>query len=233
MRTVLITGATGGLGEVLVRVFDSAGFSTVVHYLRNRQKAEKLTRTLKNPSLCISADLKDINSVERMVDAIGSEMGGLDVLVNNASVTIDKLLLRCSEAEWDEVINTNLKGTFIMIKAALPIMRNGGHIVNISSYSGLRGRQGQAAYSASKAGIVGLSKSLARELSPRKIKVNVVVPGYLPVGMGQMAPEAMKRAMQESALQMLGSPEDTARFVLFLVNTETITGQVFAIDSRL
>jgi 3-oxoacyl-[acyl-carrier protein] reductase len=230
---VLITGATGGLGEVLVRVFDNAGFRIVIHYLKNKKKAERLARSLKNPCLSLSADLRDIHSVKRMVEIISSKMGGIDVLINNASVTIDKLLLRCSEVEWDEVIDTNLKGVFIMTKAALPIMRDGGHIVNISSCSGLRGRQGQAAYSASKAGIVGLSKSLARELSPRGIKVNVVVPGYLPVGMGQMAPDAMKRAVEESTLKRLGSPEETARFVLFLVSTETVTGQVFTIDSRL
>lgn len=232
MRVALITGATGGLGEVLVKGFDRAGYCCVIHYRSQQKRAIEISKDLMNPCLLVQADLRSSVEVTQMMRSIKGFTSGLDVIINNAGITIDKPLLRFTEAEWDEVIETNLKGVFLLTRESIGLLRPGSHIINISSHAGLRGRRGQAAYSASKAGLIGMSLSMARELAPMGIRVNVVVPGFLPVGMGGRVREALEDARQESLLGCYGSPEELLEFLLFLVSTETVTGQVFQIDSR-
>ncbi len=234
MRTALVTGATGGLGQHIVRFLDSKGVRTIIHYNKNEEIAHKLEDELKHVACIIKGDISDYESVLSMSEEVSQKVGPVDMIINNASITIDKLLIKYTEDEWDRVINTNLKGTFNVIKSFLPqmIKYGGGDIINISSYSGIRGSEGQAAYSASKAGLIGLTLSLSKELSVYNIKINVLVPGYLPLGMGLKAAEAMKRAVDMSARRNLSSPDDVVELIYFILKSRSITGQVFTCESR-
>lgn len=234
MRTALVTGATGGLGQHIVRFFDSKGVRTIIHYNKNEEIAHKLEDELKHVACIIKADISDYQSVLSMSEEVSRKVGSVDIIINNASITIDKLLIKYTEDEWDRVINTNLRGAFNVIKSFLPqmIKYGGGDIINISSYSGIRGSAGQAAYSASKAGLIGLTLSLSKELSVYNIKINVLIPGYLPVGMGLGAVEAMKKAVDMSARRNLSSPDDVVELIYFILKSRSITGQVFTCESR-
>lgn len=168
-----------------------------------------------------------------MAGAVRRQWGGVDVLVNNAGITRDALLIKQKETDWDDIMKTNLGGAFHMIRAFVPLMHRGGHVVNISSYSGLKGKEGQGAYSASKAALLGLTKAAAHELAALDIRVNAVLPGYLPTSMGEKAAAAMERAKEASLLNTLSNPEEVARFIVYLSGTTHITGQVFSLDSRI
>jgi 3-oxoacyl-[acyl-carrier protein] reductase len=178
------------------------------------------------------ADLSKEEEIQAMAEVVKNTFGRLNILINNAAVTVDRLLLRLDEEHWDRLISVNLTGPFLVIKHCLVLMPEGAHIINILSRSGLKGRRGQAAYSASKAGLLGLTKALAKELAHRGIRVNAIVPGYMTVGMGARAPEAMKRAREESVLGTLGNDEDVLRLVKVLIESKGITGQVFVADTR-
>lgn len=234
MRTALVTGATGGLGQHIVRFLDSKGVRTIIHYNKNEEIAHKLEDGLKHVACIIKGDISDYESVLSMSEEVSQKVGPVDIIINNASITIDKLLIKYTEDEWDRVINTNLKGTFNVIKSFLPqmIKYGGGDIINISSYSGIRGSAGQAAYSSSKAGLIGLTLSLSKELSVYNIKINALIPGYLPVGMGLGAVDAMKRAVDMSARRNLSSPDDVVELIYFILKSRSITGQVFTCESR-
>ncbi len=234
MRTALVTGATGGLGEHIVRFLDSKGVRTVVHCHENEEAARRLRHELKGVAAIVRGDISDYHTVISMSEEVIQKVGPVDIIINNASITIDKLLVRYTEDEWDRVINTNLKGAFNVIKSFVPQMieHGGGHIINISSYSGIRGSEGQAAYSASKAGLIGLTLSLSKELSVYNIKINALIPGYLPLGMGLKAAEAMKRAVDVSASGGLSSPDDVVELICFILKSGSITGQVFTCESR-
>ncbi|RMG67252.1 MAG: SDR family NAD(P)-dependent oxidoreductase [Nitrospirae bacterium] len=234
MRTALITGATGGLGSELARGLDSRGYRVIVHYFKNSIKAEALLRELKNSPIPFQADLSRAEDVKKALPFIKGSIDSLDLIINNASITKDSLMLRLSEEDWDRVISVNLTGAFNIVKTFTPLMvsSGGGHIINITSLSGLRGRPGQAAYSASKAALVGFSLSLARELSVYNIKVNSLIPGYLPTGMGLRAERAMEKAREESLLKRLSNPSAVVEFVDFLVRQD-ITGQTFSIETRI
>jgi 3-oxoacyl-[acyl-carrier protein] reductase len=170
-----------------------------------------------------------------MASEIGGRWGRLDVLVNNAGITRDGLLVMFREDDWDRVQGVNLTGPFLTTRACVPLMEKagGGHIVNIASRSGTKGKAGQSAYSASKAGLVGLTFTAARELGPGNIRVNAVLPGYLPTDMGASSENAMAMAREHSALGRLADPAETASFIAWLVGTAGITGRVFDLDSRL
>ncbi|HSW62447.1 MAG TPA: SDR family oxidoreductase [Dissulfurispiraceae bacterium] len=232
-KVVLITGATGGLGSSLVRAFAGAGHRVAVQY----RTAEGLARTLcaefPDRTLSVRADVTDFSSVQAAVAEVLAVWGRLDVLVNNAGIIRDGVLMRQQEADWDEVMAVNLTGIFYAVRAVVPAMTGGGHIIMLSSYSGLKGKEGQAAYSASKAALLGLTKTAAIELGPAGIFVNAVLPGYLPVGMGSRAEAAMKKAQQESLLGCLSDPDEAARFVVHLTTMRSVTGQVFCLDSRI
>jgi len=234
LRVVLISGAAGGLGSRLASGFDSKGCRVIIHYFRAENEARRLQMMLKNEPYLLKGDIRDFREVRRMADSVERDVGRLDVLVNNAAVTRDAPLLKYPESAWDDVLRTNLKGVFNTIRNFVPLMirSGGGHIVNISSYSGLRGKEGQAAYSASKAALLGLTSSLAREFSQYNINVNAVIPGYLPLGMGSDAPRAMEAARRASIRGSLSEPDDVLDFITCLVGTRGITGQVFPLESR-
>ncbi|GAB4390428.1 MAG: 3-oxoacyl-[acyl-carrier-protein] reductase [Thermodesulfovibrionales bacterium] len=212
-----------------------AGYRVAINYLADRAAAEEAADEAGGGAFLLRGDVGDPGEAARMAGAVAERWGRLDVLINNAGVARDSLLVRLSEAGWDSVMKTNLKGCFNMARAFVGLMAasGGGHVVNISSRSGLSGKAGQAAYSASKAAVLGLTRSLAAELGDKGIRVNAVLPGYMPTAMGSASPEAMERARAESLLGSLSDPEEVARFVAWLVGTRTVTGQVFVLDSRL
>lgn len=232
-RAALITGGARGLGREVSLALASEGYAVAVNYLRSEREAAALSKSL-GESFALAGDVADPAAVGRMVAEVRERWGRLDVLVNNAGSTADAILVKLKEADWDRVMATNLKGCFNTIKAFAPILKlsGGGHIVNISSISGTRGKEGQAAYSASKAAVLGLTVSAARELSEYNIRVNAVLPGYMPTEMGKASERAMEKARADSVLGSLSEPRDVAAFISWLVGTENITGQVFTLDSR-
>lgn len=234
MRVVLISGATGGLGSRLAEGLDSKNYRVILHYFRAEREAGRLKGILKNDPYLLRGDIGNFRDVQRIAEVVDREVGSMHVLINNAGITKDAPLLRYPESAWDDVIRTNLKGVFNSIRSFAPIIikSGGGHIVNISSYSGLKGKEGQAAYSASKAALVGLTSSLAKEFSEYNINVNAVIPGYLPLGMGLESPKAVEGARRASIRGNLSDPDDVVDFITYLVGTRGITGQVFSLESR-
>jgi 3-oxoacyl-[acyl-carrier protein] reductase len=235
MRVAVVTGASRGLGRHTAVALAKAGYNVGVNYFHSMEEAGEVMLGTGIPSIALKADVGNSHEVEKMAETVRQQWGRIDVLVNNAGIARDGLLIRYREDEWDEVMRVNLKGCFNMVKYFAPLMikSGGGHIINISSYSGFRGKAGQAAYSASKASVAGFSCSLARELGGYNIKVNCVLPGYMPTEMGMGAEQAMKTAEEESVLRRLSDPAEVAEFITYLVTTETITGQVFCLDSRI
>lgn len=232
-RVVVITGATGGLGSELVLAFAQAGFLVFGIYHTSSVQAEALSARIPERISMFCADIACPDEVVRAADFLRGIWGRADVVINNAGITRDAPLLRQHEAEWDAVMRVNLSGAFHMLRAFVPLMQPGGHVVNISSYSGLKGKAGQAAYSASKAALLGLTKTAAIELAPAGICVNAVLPGYLPVGMGPRAAQAAQGAIESSLLKRLSDPAEAAIFVLNLSRMQGVTGQIFCLDSRI
>ena len=235
MPVALITGASRGLGKQTALTLSADGYSVVANYLSSDKEADNLIKAIGNNSVALKADVGDIKQVRAMADKIKNEFGRLDVIINNAGITKDNLLLKQTELEWDSIMTTNLKGCFNVIRALSPLMiqSGGGHIINISSYAGIKGKAGQAAYSASKAAIAGLTVSAAQELSEYNIQVNAIMPGYMMTEMGTKARKAAEKAQEESILKKLSQPKEAADFILYLVKTENISGQVFGLDSRI
>jgi 3-oxoacyl-[acyl-carrier protein] reductase len=232
-KVVIITGGTGGLGREIVKAFHDNTYMVIVNYLRSDKPAQEFNNLMGDSVMTIKCDVSRFEDVVKMAEQVYESCGRVDVLVNNAGITKDALLIKQSEKDWDRIININLKGAFNCIKASAHLMKDGGHIINISSYSGLKGKEGQAAYSASKAALLGLTKTAATELAGHKIKVNAVLPGYMPTEMGLTADEAMKKAKKDSLLNTLSDPKEAARFIVYLASTENITGQIFCLDSRI
>jgi len=216
----------------------AAGAKVVVNYAGRADKAEetvRLIREIGGDSLAVQADVSRAEDVERLLQTVLEHFGKVDILVNNAGITRDSLLLRMKEADWDAVLATNLKGVFLCTKAVSKGMlkQRSGAIVNISSVVGLAGNAGQANYAAAKAGIVGFSKSVAKEFASRGIRVNVVAPGYIMTDMTETLSEGVQNEiLREIPLGRLGKPEDVAKAVRFLVSPEAsyITGQTFCVD---
>jgi 3-oxoacyl-[acyl-carrier protein] reductase len=231
----LITGGTRGFGKELALRLSEQGYSVVVNYVSSEESANQLVKTLGNNSAAIRADVGDIDQIRSMHEKIKEKFGRLDVIINNAGIAKDNLLIKQTESEWDEVIRTNLKGCFNVISVLAPLMigSGGGHIISISSFSGLKGKAGQAAYSASKAGILGLTRSAANELSEYNIRVNAIVPGYMLTEMGKSALKAAKKAEAESILRRSAEPAEAAEFIMILLKTGNITGQIINLDSRI
>ncbi len=234
MRVALVTGASRGLGSEIVLALAGSGHAVFVNYLSSEREAAEVVRKAGSNAFAVKADVADPGQVQAMADRIAREAGRLDVIVNNAGITKDNLLVRQTEREWDLLIGTNLTGCFHVLRTLTPLLvkSGGGHIVNISSRSGLIGKSGQVAYSAAKAALLGVTRTAAAEFAPYGIRVNAVLPGYMKTGMGTVAEKAADAAREESLLKRLSDPAEVAGFVAFLVGTEGITGQVFSLDSR-
>ena len=235
MRVAVVTGASRGLGREVAFALGRSGYNVAVNYHHSQKEAAAVVLGIGGQSMAVKADVGSVQDVELMVGKVLDEWGRIDVRINNAGITRDGLMIRYGEADWDEVFRVNLKGCFNTVKSIAPLMirSGGGHIINISSYSGVRGKAGQVAYSASKASVIGFTSSLAKELGEHNIRVNCVLPGYMPTEMGVHAEGAMKRAEEESILDCLSDPGEVAGFIAYLVTTKTVTGQVFSLDSRL
>jgi len=238
-KRALITGGTRGIGLGIVEEFLKTDFADVVFIFRSsKEQAEEIVRKFNSQGkkvLALQADVSDFNMVTQAVNKAVEYLGGLDVLVNNAGITKDNLLLRMSEKDFDEVVNVNLKSVFNFTKAVLRIMlkQRSGSIINISSVVGIMGNAGQANYSASKAGIIGFTKSVAREIASRNIRVNAVAPGYIQTDMTASLNDEQKKSLIENIpLKRIGKPEDIAKAVKFLASEDSayITGQVITVD---
>ncbi len=240
-RAAIVTGASGGIGRAIAASLAEAGAAVVVNYARNAQAAEELVESLTeagHTALAVQADISTGEGAEALVKATLDRFGRVDILVNNAGIARDTLLMRMKEEDWDAVLDTNLKGVFLCTKAVTrPMMKaRFGRIINIGSVSGLVGVPGQANYSAAKAGLIGFTRSVARELGSRKITVNAVVPGAIDVGMLLELNEEQRAAyLKQIPLERFGRPEDVAAAVLFLAGpgAEYITGQTLAVDGGL
>jgi 3-oxoacyl-[acyl-carrier protein] reductase len=234
-KVVLITGAGRGLGRHMAEEFLNKGFAVVVNYLQSEASAQALVAGREAYALSVKADIRDAGEVKKMIVQTADYFGRLDIVINNAGVTRDNLLLRQTEDEWDEVIRTNLTGCFNVLQAAAPLIikTGGGHIINISSYSGIKGKAGQPAYSASKAALIGLTLSASRELAEHNIRVNAVLPGYMMTAMGSSAMNAAARAKEESIMHTLSDPSEAARCIVALSTLSGVTGQVISLDSRI
>lgn len=233
-QVALITGASRGLGRDLAFRLSNLDYIVIINYCRPRENEDSVTIPCKD-SISIRADVGDEKAVKAMGDIIMNRFGRLDVIINNAGITRDGLLINYSEKDWDDVLRVNLKGCYNVIKYLSPIMigSGGGQIINIASRSGLRGKAGQSAYSASKAAIIGMTYSLAKEMAPHNIKVNCIVPGYMPTEMGKSSIKAMEMAKRESALNLLTQTGDVFFILEALLKSNSITGQVFLVDSRI
>ena len=231
-RTALVTGGSRGIGQAIAAELANAGAQVVIGYRSGGAEAEKVAGAIGGRA--VQADVADPDDAKRLVD----EAGDVEILVNNAGVTRDGLLARMSDEDWDVVIDTNLRGTFNTCRAATRGMmkRRSGAIVNVSSIVGLHGNPGQTNYSASKAGIIGFTKALARELGSRGVRANVVAPGYISTRLTNELPEELKEGMlANTPLGRFGDPEDVAGAVRFLCSDAAafVTGEVLLVDGGL
>jgi len=231
----LVTGSSRGLGRAIAVEFGRNGHKVIVHYRSRRDDAE-YTASLIQDALVVRADIRKADDVKQLVDSVIRKWGMIDVLVNNAGITKEALLVKTTEKDFDDLMNTNLKGTFQVTREVCRFMmkRKSGHVINISSYAGVAGKQGLSAYSASKAGLIGFTKTAARELSRYNIMVNAVLPGFMMTGMGKDSTvKAKEIALKENLVQEIPGPERPAAFVCYLAAQTGITGQVFNLDSRI
>jgi len=238
-RVVIVTGASRGLGKEIALRFGKAGDRIVVNFLRREQDAAAVSQEIfqeGGEAVPVRADVRISSDVDAMIREAVQRWGRVDVLINNAGVAKDGLLLRMPERDWDDVIACNLTGPYHCIRAASGIMamQRGGHIVSIASIVGVQGREGQVNYSSSKAGLIGLTKACARELGPLNINVNAVLPGYIPTDMGNAISNPVhERILKENALGRASDPTEVAEFIYRLTLMSNVSGQVFNLDSRI
>lgn len=234
MKTVLITGASRGIGRDLALAFGKAGWAVGINYRENKEAAEDVAKSVKQ-SLLLQADVRDSLRVRSMMDEFWKKFGRLDVLINNAGLTRDRTVLKMTNAEWNDVIDTNLSGSFWCLREAARLMtkEKTGHIINVASIMAVRPGFGNANYSASKAGVVALTKSAARELGRFNVQVNAILPGFHETSMSStLTPELKEKVIAEHALGHSTKTEDLTKFVLSLVENTSVSGQVFSVDSR-
>ncbi|GKS18686.1 TPA: 3-oxoacyl-[acyl-carrier-protein] reductase [Staphylococcus argenteus] len=237
-KSALVTGASRGIGRSIALQLAEEGYNVAVNYAGSKEKAEAVVEEIKAKgvdSFAIQANVADADEVKAMIKEVVSQFGSLDVLVNNAGITRDNLLMRMKEQEWDDVIDTNLKGVFNCIQKATPQMlrQRSGAIINLSSVVGAVGNPGQANYVATKAGVIGLTKSAARELASRGITVNAVAPGFIVSDMTDaLSDELKEQILTQIPLARFGQDTDIANTVAFLASDKAkyITGQTIHVN---
>ena len=237
-RTALVTGASRGIGRAAAIALAAAGFAVCVNYRAQEDAAQAVVRTIRDAdgeATAVQADVSRREEVEALFRQVGEQLGPPAVLVNNAGITRDTLLLRLSEDDWDAVLDTNLRGAYLCTKAALrPMLKaRWGRIINVSSVVGLTGNPGQANYAAAKAGLIGFTRSVAREVANRNITVNALAPGYITTDITQDLPEELKaKVLEMIPAGRFGTPEDVADAAVFLASDAAryITGQVLNVD---
>jgi 3-oxoacyl-[acyl-carrier protein] reductase len=237
-KTVLITGSSRGIGRAIALAYAKLGANVVVNYVRSQEKAVDLVEEitgLGGKGLAVQADVSNFEEAKNLVDASIEHFGRIDVLINNSGVTKDQLMLRMTEDDFDRVIQVNLKGTWNMCKHMTRhfLKNKAGSIINISSVVGLIGNPGQANYVASKAGVIGMTKSLAKEFGSRNIRVNAIAPGFIQTEMTDQLNEDIKAYyLNQIPLNRLGNPEDVADLCTFLSSDKAsyITGQVISVN---
>jgi len=237
-KTAIVTGAARGIGAVIAQKLAQKGANVVLNDLRISEEMQQLGQELEKSGVRImlaAADISNFAEAQELVNKAKEEFGAIDILVNNAGITRDNLIMRMSEEDFDKVIAVNLKGAFNCARHVAPLMlrQKSGRIINISSVVGIYGNAGQANYAASKAGIIGLTKSLAKEIGSRGITVNAIAPGFIETEMTAVLPEKVRQELQERiTLRRLGQPEDIADAVCFLASdmAKYITGQVLGVD---
>ncbi|MEK4424396.1 3-oxoacyl-[acyl-carrier-protein] reductase [Solibacillus sp. FSL K6-1523] len=237
-KCAVVTGASRGIGRAIALELAGQGAQIVVNYSGSEQRAQQVVeeiQALGGQAIAVQANVADTESVQQLMKTAMDTFGSIDILVNNAGITRDNLLMRMKDDEWDDVINTNLKGVFLCTKAVTRQMmkQRAGRIINISSIVGVAGNPGQANYVAAKAGVIGLTKTTAQELASRNILVNAIAPGFITTEMTDELPADLKDAMlKQIPLAKLGQPEDIAKAVAFFAsnNANYITGQTLHID---
>ena len=237
-KSAIVTGASRGIGREIALQLAKEGARVAVNYSGSKDKADEVVQIITDSggeAFAIQADVSNPDSVKNMIDKTIEVFGSIDILVNNAGITKDNLLMRMKEDEWDDVININLKGVFLCTKGVTRQMmrQRAGKIVNVASIVGVSGNPGQANYVAAKAGVIGFTKTAAKELAPRHINVNAVAPGFITTDMTDAINEDLKNQMlSDIPLGKLGSPENVARTVLFLLSEDAayITGQTIHVD---
>lgn len=237
-KTALVTGASRGIGRAIALTLAAKGYAVALNYAGSQAAAEAVKGEIEaagGKAFTIQGDVSKAEDVDRIFKTIKEEFGQLDVLVNNAGITRDGLLIRMKEESWDAVLSTDLKSDFLTIKAATQMMmrKKKGSIINIASVVGIMGNIGQANYAAAKAGVIGLTKACAKELAARNIRVNAVAPGFIATDMTDAIPEKNKEAMLTAIpLRRMGLAEDVAKAVSFLASDDAsyITGQVLKVD---
>jgi len=241
-KAALVTGASQGIGRAIALKLAQDGYNVMINYYTgNEPQAEEVRALCESFGInaaIVQGDISKKEDVETLIKTTVSTFGSIDVLVNNAGITKDNLMLRMTDEDFEDVIDVNLKGVFYLTKAAAKVMfkKRSGKIINITSVSGITGNAGQANYAASKAGVIGLTKTVAKELAARGIQVNAVAPGFIQTDMTAILSEDLKAKIQETVpLKRLGAPEDIANMVSFLAsdNANYITGQVFQVDGGL
>ena len=240
-KRALVTGASRGIGRAIALRLAAEGAGVVVNYHSGEDEAASVVSEITasgGRAIAFQASVASAEEANRLVDATVEALGGIDILVNNAGITRDNLLMRLSEDDWDAVLDTNLKGAFLCTKAAIrPMLRQrSGRIVNMSSIVAITGNPGQANYTAAKAGLIGFTKTIAREVASRGITVNALAPGFIETQMVEAIPEDLrKQILERIPLGQFGTPDDVARSVVFLASDDGayITGQVIGIDGGL
>ena len=237
-KVALVTGASRGIGQATAIDLAKAGADVVVNFIGNEAVAQETVEKIEalgRKAIKIKANVGDADDVQAMVDEAIATFGHIDILVNNAGITRDGLLIRMKDSDWDDVLNINLKGVYLVTKAVAKLMvkQRAGRIINMTSVSGVTGNVGQANYAAAKAGVIGFTKTCAKELAARGITVNAVAPGFIETAMTDVLPEKIKEGIAATVpFGRMGQPEEIASVVTFLASdfASYITGQVLNVD---
>ena len=237
-KVALVTGASRGIGQAAAIELAKAGADIIVNFIGNEAVAQETVEAIEalgRKAIKIKANVGDADDVQAMVDEAHATFGHIDILVNNAGITRDGLLIRMKDSDWDEVLNINLKGVYLVTKAVAKLMvkQRAGRIINMTSVSGVTGNVGQANYAAAKAGVIGFTKTCAKEVAARGITVNAIAPGFIETAMTDVLPEKIKEGIAATVpLGRMGQPEEIAGVVTFLASdfASYITGQVLNVD---